>query len=394
MTNGSLLILGRQPELGLAELESLYGAERLQPIGREAVLLDVTPDAVDLRRFGGSIKHCAVLGTFKTSKWPDVQQLVIRNLPEHVAQTPEGKLQLGLSVYGINVKPQQLLATGLSVKKALRSKGRSVRLTPNQTAALNSAQVIHNHLTGPTGFELVLVRHGDQTIYAKTIAEQDIELYTVRDRGRPKRDARVGMLPPKLAQIIINLAGDQADPSGSRLLDPFCGTGVVLQEALLLGYDAYGTDLEPRMVDYTRTNLEWLKQQFPYDGTYELETGDATAAHWQAPVNTVACETYLGQPFSAFPTPEKLEQVRNICSTIIEKFLTNIGSQIRPGTRLCLAIPAWQQKPGRFIHLPTLDHLEKLGYNRVSFEHSRVQELIYSREDQIVARELLVITRK
>ncbi len=392
--NRSLIILGRQPALGLAELESIFASNRIQPVGKEAALLDVEAASINLGRIGGSIKLCSILGTFDTSKWPDLQQHMNRQLPDVLADVPEGKLQLGISTYGLSVKPQQLLAAGLSLKKALRADGRSVRLIPNQTNALNSAQVLHNHLTGPTGFELVLVRDGSHTIYARTVAEQDIESYTVRDRGRPRRDARVGMLPPKLAQILINLAGSNAEPSTTRLLDPFCGTGVVLQEALLLGYNVYGTDLEQRMIDFSRANLEWLKQQFGYDGKVDLTACDATSCQWQPPIDRIACETYLGQPFNSFPTPEKLEQVRSTCNTIIEKFLVNISTQLSPNTRLCLAVPAWQHKPNLFIHLPTLDHLEKLGYNRVSFEHTRDQELVYSREDQVVARELLVITRK
>lgn len=392
--NRSLLILGRQPDLGIAELESVFGAAAVHPVGNEAALLDIAADELDLQRLGGSIKLCAVLGEFEATRWPDLQHHVIQQLPKSSALPTEGKLQLGISAYGLGVKAQQLLGFGLSLKKALKGGGRSVRLIPNQSPALNSAQVLHNHLTGPTGFELVLVRHDNQTIYAKTVAEQDIELYTLRDRGRPRRDARVGMLPPKLAQIIINLAGGQATPIGRRLLDPFCGTGVVLQEALLLGYSAYGTDLEPRMIDYSRANLEWLGRQFEISDNYDLAVGDATTFRWEAPIDIVACESYLGQPFNTFPTHDKLDQVRGTCNAIIEKFLVNIGSQLQPGARLCIAVPAWQQKPGLFIHLSALDHLEKLGYNRTSFEHSRKPELIYSREDQVVARELLVITRK
>lgn len=392
--NRTLVILGRQPALGLAELESIFGSNNVHPVGKEAAVLEVEPSAVDLSRIGGSIKQCVVLGIFDTTRWPELQQQIIHQIPATMTDIPEGKLQLGISAYGLPVKPQQLLATGLSLKKALRATGRSVRLIPNQSNILNSAQVLHNHLTGSTGFELVLVRDGNQTLYARTTAEQDIESYTIRDRGRPRRDARVGMLPPKLAQILINLAGGTAKPPETRLLDPFCGTGVVLQEALLLGYNVYGTDLEQRMIDFSHANLEWLKQQFEYSGSYELAAGDATSFHWQPPVNRVACETYLGQPFNTFPSPGKLEQVRSTCNTIIEKFLANIANQLAPEARLCLAIPAWQQRPNQFIHLSVLDHLEKLGYNRVSFEHSRDQELIYSREDQVVARELLVITRK
>jgi hypothetical protein len=35
---------------------------------------------------------------------------------------------------------------------------------------------------------------------------QDIDAYAERDFERPMRDAFVGMLPPKLAQIMLNLA--------------------------------------------------------------------------------------------------------------------------------------------------------------------------------------------
>ena len=48
------------------------------------------------------------------------------------------------------------------------------------------------------------------------------------------------MLPPKLAQIIVSLSGTQP---GQTVLDPFCGTGVVLQEALIMGAIVYGFDL-------------------------------------------------------------------------------------------------------------------------------------------------------
>ena len=91
---------------------------------------------------------------------------------------------------------------------------------------------------------------GRELVIALTEAIQDIDAYTARDRERPARSAKVGMLPPKLAQILVNSA------QGSAIYDPFCGTGVILQEALLMGHEAYGSDLAAEMVDATRTNLE------------------------------------------------------------------------------------------------------------------------------------------
>jgi SAM-dependent methyltransferase len=227
------------------------------------------------------------------------------------------------------------------------------------------------------------------------------------------------MLPPKLAQIIINLAtgpveftaiqpqlsGDvylnheddqkmRVQRSSTQILDPFCGTGVVLQEATLMGYRVLGSDLDPRMVEYTKQNLLWLAEHYKRNVTAaEIGIGDATHHHWKQAIDIVASETYLGRPFTTPPAPEVLAQTITDCNLIIEKFLKNIHAQLRADTRLCIAIPAWQSKQQRFRHLPLIDHLRDMGYNRISFKHVQDEDLLYYRDDQIVARELLVLTK-
>jgi tRNA (guanine10-N2)-dimethyltransferase len=265
-----------------------------------------------------------------------------------------------------------------------------VRVVPNTAVELNSAQVLHNQLTGDLGCELLFIRHGDKTQLARTLYVQDIDDYAKRDFGRPKRDAFVGMLPPKLAQTMLNLA--QVRP-GDRLLDPFCGTGVVLQEAAIMGCDVYGTDISERMVDFSRTNLEWLTQTYNLEFNVELDVADAKTAAWQQPINAIACETYLGQPMTTLPPPEKHTAIMRECNDIAAKFLQNLAGQLEPGTRCCVAIPAWFDGKS-FFRLPVVDDLEKIGYNRMSFKRVGKNALIYHRTDQIVARELLVITVK
>ena len=405
MIHKSLLILGRQPAIGRAEVESLLGSTHVQPLGDYAIACDLSAENVPFDRLGSSVKLAAFVGTINTTNIREAQA-DISQLGLACAQTiSEGKVQLGISAYGLRTSPQQLVAVGLNLKKALRANGYSVRLVPNQAEELSSAQVLHNHLTGERGIELVLVRSGAHIVVGRTVAIQDIAAYAARDQHRPKRDARVGMLPPKLAQTIINLASapltlpegqvaEAAGPRAQRLLDPFCGTGVILQEALLMGYDAYGTDVEPRMIDYSQANLAWLSERHGLGTSPELAVGDATNFAWQPPVDLVACETYLGQPLSAWPSDEKLRQIIGTCNVIIEKFLRNLVGQLKSGTRLCLAVPAWRAPAGRIHHLPLLDRLSEMGYNRVSFEYARREDLVYFRPDQLVARELVVITRK
>ncbi len=393
----SIVIFGRQPDLGLAELESLYGSA-IVPIGDQAAALTLKVDDINFERLGGSVKLCRILTRLETSNWGDIERFLVKDTPEHALQAPEGKLQIGLSAYGFSEGAPRIQATGLSVKKAIKKVGRSVRLTPNQEPALSSAQVQHNRLTGPTGWELVLIRDGEFTFLAQTVAIQDIDSYTMRDRDRPKRDARVGMLPPKLAQIIINLAAATTGAAGKVILDPFCGTGVVLLESELMGFNAYGSDLEPRMIDYSAHNLTWFSQQFssptPSPAPAVLEIGDATAWQWQTHIDVVASETYLGKPFTSTPPPAILHSTVSDCNLIIKKFLRNIHGQLDPGTRLCIAVPAWQVRKNEFKHLPLVDSLENLGYNQVRFEHVESNALLYYRDDQIVARELLVLTRQ
>jgi len=394
----SLLILGRQPHLGITELESLYGATGMRIISDDAVVLDREPESIDFNRLGGSVKLSKILTVLDTTDWRKIEDYLGTMIPEHLQYVPAGKFKLGLSTFGLSVRTDVINATGLRLKKLIKASGRSVRIIPNNSTELNSAQVLHNQLTSATGWELVCVRDDTQTIIALTTNEQDINAYSRRDQNRPKRDAKVGMLPPKLAQLIINLTNPAQD---SRVLDPFCGTGVILQEAALMGLPYYGSDLDTRMVAYSTENLSWLETT--HNTKHNLgviEQGDATSHSWTAPIGVVACETFLGKPLTSLPPRHVLDKVRAECDDIHEKFLRNLAPQLAPKTRLCLAVPAWilqQQssyKKPQFYHLKTLDLLDKLGYTRMSFQFAGPDQLIYYRPDQIVARELVVLEKK
>jgi tRNA G10 N-methylase Trm11 len=226
---------------------------------------------------------------------------------------------------------------------------------------------------------------------AQTIFVQDIEAYAARDQARPARDARVGMLPPKLAQIMINLANP---PTHATVLDPFCGTGVVLQEAMLMGYSTVGTDLEPRMVLFTKKNLDWLNTKSNMlNANYEVSQGDATNHIWPENISSIVSEVYLGRPLSKIPNSEDLYKIASDVNTIFKKFLINLSGQINPGARICLAVPTWRAKHG-FVNLPALDNLSELGYNQLDFKRAEQKDLVYFREDQIVARQLIVLEKK
>jgi tRNA G10 N-methylase Trm11 len=386
-----IAILGRQPDLGIAELESIFGAQAIKPLNSQ--ICQINAENADFERFGSIIKFAKVLTTTGASQLA-VQKTIINIITAGYQPDSGAKLKLGFSGYGDFANAKQLSSMALSIKKSLKNKGFSLRIVPNKTTALGSAQVIHNKLTSPNGAEFLIIKNGPSFIIAQTVHEQDIEAYTARDQARPKRDARVGMLPPKLAQTIINLAvggwglvdsslavknnispstnyqtpnpttqrigmdGNQQgqsdglslvrgsaesrsesynkvrrasnassdkvisqedyrvasparkqDNSAITLLDPFCGTGVILQEALLMGFSVYGTDIEPRMIDYSKQNLSWLVAKYPRlkQLGITLKTGDATNYKWQPMPKIIAGESFLGRPLTSLPGQAELK---------------------------------------------------------------------------------------
>jgi tRNA G10 N-methylase Trm11 len=279
----------------------------------------------------------------------------------------------------------------LSIKKIIRRTGRSVRIVPNKTPALNSAQVLHNRLTSRGAWELLFISDAHQTVLAQTLFVQDIEAYAARDQVRPFRDARVGMLPPKLAQIMLNLAR----PSNEGVvLDPFCGSGVVLQEALLMGFETIGSDIKERMVQYSIANLKWLEEKFgiPSDRS-QVFLADATNHQWLGRIDAVVSETYLGKPLKFLPDESQLKKIIDEVDKTLKKFLLNLSQQLDHSICLCLAVPAWRRSDGQLIHLPIIDRLTDMGYTYLDLKHVRGSELVYFREDQTVSRQLLLLKK-
>lgn len=386
-----IAILGRQPELSLAELEQRFGSDSVSVFSDLSAIIET--DEFDIQQLGGVIKAGKVIAELDKADWSRLSRDIVQRYTNEYKGF-DGKLTLGISVYGKEIAPREVGRTGLALKQSLKKHGRSVRLIPNDGPALSTATSHHNKLgLSSNKLEIMVIYGRSSVIVADSTGTQNITALAARDQGRPKRDAFVGMLPPKLALMMINLSGIKNKSNTKRILDPFCGTGVVLQEAALLGFNVYGTDLAEKMIDYSRQNLEWLAAKHQI-GTLTLEPGDAIEHTWQPPVDAIVAETYLGQPFSAPPAPDKLDKVKRIVDHITTSFLENLGTQIKSGTPICLGVPAWRDARGNLTHLQTIKKLESLGYERQVLKHVDSRQLIYYREDQVVARELLLLVKK
>ena len=389
-----LAVLGRLSDISLAELSAFFG-DSVKKIAPNLAVFESDKN-VGINRFGGTLKFGWLI-----SEKP-VDYLLALNGPDGKFS---GKFTIGISDYSKGARKFKAQGEALKIKRLLAKNGRSCRVLQNTEATLSTATSHHNQMGEKAGHVEFLINGKE---WYMLTGVQNITAYKNRDQARPARDAKVGMLPPKLAQILINLCGPL--PEGARVLDPFCGTGVVLQEASLMGYEPYGTDLSERMIEYSEKNLEWLDGQQkalsagplrgacpslkPRTKTFCLSVGDAQTFIWEKPIDAVACETYLGAPMSQPPAEIKLREQKQECKTIILGFLKNLSEQIKSGTPVVIAVPAWLRPNGHYERLGIIDFIEELGYNVVKLNHLSQEDMLYFRDGQIVAREIIVLRKK
>ncbi|MFC4402404.1 TRM11 family SAM-dependent methyltransferase [Gracilibacillus xinjiangensis] len=82
----------------------------------------------------------------------------------------------------------------------------------------------------------------------------------------------------RLARAVVNIA--VPDPSGVRVIDPCCGIGTVLVEALSMGIDIVGSDRNPLVVKGSRENITY----FNYDGIVKVKDIAEEEGHYDVAI--------------------------------------------------------------------------------------------------------------
>jgi tRNA G10 N-methylase Trm11 len=259
-------LLGSNPTLSLAELSAVFAlgenlGYKAELVGKQNVLvLDLEESIATsalIKKLGGTIKIGIIDSEVKPT--PATILPTLKNLVKGI--TPVGKFKFGISYYGENKLNTKVL--GMELKKFLKESDISSRWVTSKETELSSVVVGQNKLT-TSGKEFVLLQANDKLLIGYTLAVQPFKELSFRDYGRPARDDLSGMLPPKLAQIMINLTGINVETRhGASLLDPFCGSGTILTEAILMGFkNLIGSDISKKAIEDTKKNVEWVAKNY------------------------------------------------------------------------------------------------------------------------------------
>lgn len=372
--------LGNTPELSIQELNTILGPKNVLRVASHLSLVELKNDQVAIElidSLGGSVKIIKEIAKIEDSSAENIIKLVA----DYLLQKQGNKIHFGFSEYGRDHLPK---IDYFQIKSKIERGGKSARFVEGSRLGLSAALLIHKKRI----IEIYLVQTADGVFMGETLATQNIDLWTLKDRGKPYFDKKKGMLPPKVAKMMLNLAlGDNPPIEGRKnvLLDPFVGTGTVLIEGLLAKVNVIGSDIDPLSVQGTKQNIEWLKTEFKITNDSKVMMFDATKIPIQNnEIQYIVTEPFLGKPR---PNPSKLALIfKGLLKMYLGAF-KHWTSFLADGASVVIVFPlvSFKNKNGKLIEYnldKLIDKLASLGYTTLS------KPVLYHRPNAVVQRQI------
>ncbi|MDD4318999.1 MAG: RsmD family RNA methyltransferase [Candidatus Peribacteraceae bacterium] len=394
--------LGHQPHISIAELSASIPDFKLQRIlGNEVLLFESALDLHDayLHTLGGTVAIARKAGK-DGAGIADVPE-ILRDETKDV----QGKIVFSLRGYG--VQPQVIRELYRTCKSAFKQKKRPVRYVGTERTPAPSVLLRdEGMLDGKHGAEIVMVKDGDRLWIGRTTAAQDVNAYAKRDMHKPVRDTTVGLLPPKLAQILLNFGQWLATGKASHkqeepltILDPFCGTGVIPMECLLRRWHVLASDASQKAVNGCEKNMDWLRKE------HDILKRDVTGAVWKHDArkpfelkklpDVIVTESTLGPPLEKQPSLKDAQKMKTEAEALQTAFLQNVAATL-PGVPVVVTWPTWFTSKGYVRLEKTWDKIHDLGFRiaipaAVDTEITGRPTLLYRRPNQFVGREIVLL---
>ena len=385
-----IFTLGSNPDLSIAEISAFFNNKKINLLNNNILILESEKE-LDvnniIKKLGGTIK----IGLVEKNIINDREE-IIKTCEEIIDQKIEknnstGKFHFGLSYYSSkknNIKP-----IAMEIKKYLRSKKISCRWVDSRDSILSSVVVEQNKLL-KNGIEIIIIKNNNRLIIGKTLAVQPFKKLSFRDYGRPARDDKSGMIPPKLALIMLNLA--QVEHK-DIILDPFCGSGTIITEAMLCGYkNIIGSDISQKAINDTNENIKWTKNNFDINianiRTYNQPADKISKNIKPNSINAIITEPYLGPQRGKINIQKTISELEKLYTNALIEFKKILKSD----GKIVMIWPCFVSQDKKdscdFIN-PKIN-----GYKIININNNKTTSnrgIIYGREGQKVWREIVVL---
>jgi len=237
-------------------------------------------------------------------------------------------------------------------------------------------------------------------VLTRTLGVQNFDLFETLEFNRPERDMKIGMMPIKLAFIMLNLANLKKNDG---FWDPMCGVGTLIMAGILKKLYSYGSDVNFIALAKAKHNIDWL-----------LKTGLTNSAKFRIfkfdifrnPKNNkilrdiirfgrfdaIVTEGYLGKPRKKpFVNKRQLNMQLREIEKLYSAFLKTVSRLIFPGKRVVFTVPIYKTIFNNKVSwvMPNID-INKHRYKIVKYNTG---DLVWRNKKSNVARKLFILEK-
>ncbi len=367
-----IFILGRNPELSLAEIISYFKSSdivyELKSKGVDVVVFLLDENKVDFNKMINSLGGTLKIGEVISEN--DFDDLI----PYEGA---DSKLKYCISSYGddyllLDFKKYLKKWFKSQKIKAVHKKSNVEKLTPRDVGRKTIEYLVYGRYA------------------AKVIAVSNPSEYKKRDQNRPVNDF-LKNTSIRLAKIMVNLS--QAKKN-ELFLDPFCGTGVILQEAMLNDINVIGIDLDGKSAVAAQKNCDWINKKYGLKKGFRIITGDSTQMKryfTSSSVDAVATEPYMGPYLNDLPPISEATKISKELEILYFGVLKNLKKVIRKDAKIAIIVPTFKVKKGETVEFDFLAMLKNLGFEIAELDENVQFPIEYVDKKSKIIRNIYVL---
>lgn len=294
-------------------------------------------------------------------------------IAKRIPKEASGKSLFGVSVYwgaelSFNAAGMRIdHFIGNKLKDELKKQGKKARFLgfPRDRGQpqLTPVEVLKKGLV-ETNAEILFCIGKNQTSISTTFCVHNPFEFQKRDVEKPVQRKIFG-ISPRVAKIMVNLSHCT---EGKVFLDPFCGVGNILQEALLAKAKVIGLDINRWCVEAARRNLDWLQQEYSLkDSDYMTLQGDSRklTAKIREGIDCIATEPDLGPALRQVATENYAVKIIDSLVPLFEDFLRESYKILNKNSHLVLVTPYVKTRTGKPVRMNIQEIAERLGFKAV-----------------------------
>ena len=329
-----LFVTGRNPELALAEALSLLEKKSIDAsisVTKTNAFIFNTRKGLDVKQIlpllGGTIAIGKILCTGDLSEvegFIETEEVYFGQKNKFLYScldfADEGGLNIVLNALKQKFKKEKTKARFKSVRGTiLMQSGCVVEGTPSKISATDVAYFLFKDKNYSFGF---------------VEAFSDSKEMEARDMGKPERRGHLA-ISPRLSKILVNLSQTK---QGETLLDPFCGIGVILQEAMVQTINVVGVDINSTAIEGAKKNIEWTKNKYRAKASAKISIGDSRKVSLQN-IDGIATEPSLGTLLKKTPHEKVAMQMQSRFENLMINVLNNLKNFLTPQAKIAFTAP-------------------------------------------------------